>query len=143
MTNSKMTKVEAFELALVALKALETEEAETAYEIVEGEISRRKNAAKRAADKRAEKKAEGDAATEIIAGLIGEAPITVGEIVALYNEGLVDEPEITPNKVTARTKKLVDAGRIYRTTVKTSSGKKVAYSTIDPDAPEAEDEVEE
>ena len=81
--------------------------------------------AQKAKERAAKKAAEGDELMEAIANVLTDEPMTLAEIVdAVGADGL------TPNKVSPRAKKLVEAGRAVKTEVAKpeGKGKLVAYT---------------
>jgi len=90
----------------------------------EKEIAALDAKALKAKERAAKKAAEGDALMEAIAGVLDETPKTLAEIAALVGE------DVTPNKVSPRAKKLVEAGRAVKTEVTKpeGKGKLVAYT---------------
>ena len=79
---------------------------------------RREAAAKRAAEKRN----ESDELTETIYRVLSNDFMTLDEVVAAVNDETV-----TRNKVSARLGKLVKNEKVEKETIKTESGKKMAY----------------
>ena len=76
-----------------------------------------------AAAKRAEKKKEAsDALTEEIYGLLTETPMTIDEIVLV-----LDNEDVTTNKVAARLGKLIKADRVVKEAVRVDKRRKMAY----------------
>ena len=90
----------------------------------EKEIAALDAKALKAKERAAKKAAEGDALMEAIAEVLDETPKTLAEIAALVGE------DVTPNKVSPRAKKLVEAGRAVKTEVAKPEGKGrlVAYT---------------
>ena len=81
----------------------------------------RKN--EKAKERAAEKRAAGDELRARIEAVIGEEPITVNGII----EALGDA-DLTPAKVTARTKQLFAAGLIVKEPIKVENRKLMAYT---------------
>jgi hypothetical protein len=77
----------------------------------------------KAKERNAQKKAEGDALRATIAGLLTDTPQTIADIMAQ-----IDDPEVTPAKVTARLTQLRKAGEAYSVDVKVDSRKVKAYA---------------
>lgn len=118
--EKKVTKREMLE----QIKGRLTDAEEIAF--VETLITQLDNRAEKARERAAAKKVAGDELREDIYGVLGDTPRTIPEILA----ALGDE-DLTPNKITARLKQLVDLGRVGKEKVKTEAGEKMAYFTIE------------
>ena len=117
-----MTKREMYDVIAEVFATVDREDKEDVLEMVKKEVAALDRKAATARKKASEKKAAGDELRERISAVIGEEPITVeGILDALGEEGL------TPAKVTARTKQLVDLGVVEKKTVKIGDRKLMGY----------------
>lgn len=82
----------------------------------------------KARDRAAERKAKSDELRETLAGMLGDEPMTVNDLVAKINEGA--EKEITSSMVIARMGQLVKDERANRVTVKSGGRKIVGYVLV-------------
>ena len=117
-----MTKREMYEVIESVFSASENEHRDDVLAMVAKEkaaLDRKSESAKKRA---AEKRAAGDELRARIEGVISDEPITVNGII----EALGDE-DLTPAKVTARTRQLFAAGLIEKQTVKVDGRKLTAY----------------
>lgn len=78
----------------------------------------------KAKERAAEKRAVSDAMRATIAGVIGEEPITIPEIMAAIE---TEYPDVTPAKVVARVGILVKNGTVTKEQVKIDGRKLTAY----------------
>ena len=117
-----MTKKEMYGVIADVFATIDREDKEDILEMVRKEVAALDRKTASARKKASEKKAAGDELRERISGVIGEEPITVeGIIEALGEDGL------TPAKVTARTKQLIDLGIVEKKAVKVGDRKLMGY----------------
>ena len=126
----KMTKRDYFAGLVEIVKAnLVEDEAQAYLDFINREVAlldkRREEAQKRAAKKRA----VSDDLTEQIFDIIDAASGELVDVEAIMEN--LDIPDITRNKVAARTTKLVKAGRIEKESVKVDGKKRMAYRVAD------------
>ena len=118
-----MTKREMYDVIANVFATVDNENKDDILAFCEKEkaaLDHKNEAAKKRA---AEKRAAGDALRAAVYNVLGDEPMTVNDIlVALGDENL------TPAKVTARTRQLVAAGEIERTMVKVEGRKLTAYT---------------
>ena len=118
-----MTNREKFDVIAEVFATVDRADRDEILEFVEKEKAAldRKNAKAKA--KAAEKRAAGDELRARIEAVIGEEPITVNGII----EALGDS-DLTPAKVTARTKQLFAAGLIVKEPIKVEGRKLMGYT---------------
>lgn len=92
--------------------------------------------AEKARAKAAEKKVEGDELRERIFNILTDEYKTIADIVAE-----LDDPDVTPSKVTARLTQLTKAERVHKKDIKIDSRKLKGYA-VGGEAPVAEAEAE-
>lgn len=126
--DTKKTKAMKYaELREVVVQAVEDEALQAELiDFIDAEVAtleKRKASAKARADK---KKEESDALTEVIFNVMTEELQSVDQVVTAVAEA--GFAEVTRAKVTARVKKLVDAGQVEKGVLKgVDGGRKVAY----------------
>ena len=118
-----MTKREVYDVIANVFAGIDNEYKEDVLSLCEKEVAAldRKNV--KAKERAAAKREAGDALKEQIAGMLGEEPITIDEIVTE-----LDNPEISRAKVIARMTQLVKAERAAKGFVKVDKRKIVAYT---------------
>lgn len=136
----KMTKRDYFAgLAEIVKTNLTEGEGQIYLDFIDRELAlldKRKENAQRRAEK---KRAASDDLTEQIFDIIDAASGELVDVEAIMEN--LDIPDITRNKVAARTTKLVKAGRIEKESIKVDGKKRMAYRVADAEAVDV-DEVE-
>lgn len=117
-----MTKREIYDVIGTVFESMEHEHRDEVLEMIAKEKAALDRKNEKAKERAAEKRVAGDELRGRIEAVIGDEPITVNEIIdALNEEGL------TPAKVTARTRQLINAGIVGKETVKVDGRKLIAY----------------
>lgn len=120
---TKMTKREMYDVIATVFAATDREDREEIMAFVEKEKAALDRKNEKAKERAAEKRAAGDALKARIEELLNDEPITVnGIIVALGDE------DLTPAKITARTRQLVAEGIALKEQVKIDNRKLMAYT---------------
>lgn len=134
----KMTKRDYFAgLAEIVKANLAEGEGQIYLDFIDRELAlldKRKENAQRRAEK---KRAASDDLTEQIFDIIDAASGELVDVEAIMEN--LDIPDITRNKVAARTTKLVKAGRIEKEPIKVDGKKRMAYRVADAEAVEVAD----
>ena len=115
-----MTKREVYNVIESVFETLDNEYREDVLNLVAKEKAALDHKNEKAKERAAEKRAAGDALRERIEAVIGTEPITVNGILTALGE-----EDLTPAKVTARTRQLVAAGLIEKGQIKGEDGRKV------------------
>jgi len=100
--------------------------AEDIKNYVETTLAQLDNRAAKAAEKAAEKKAAGDEVRARIKAVLGNEPKTTADIVIALND-----PEITPARVTARLTQLVNLGEVEKAEIKIGDRKLMGYTVVE------------
>ena len=117
-----MTNREKFDVIGKVFENYDGVEREEILEFVEKQIAALDHKNAKAKERAAEKRAAGDELRERIFDIMNDEPITVdGILTALGDE------ELTPAKITARTRQLVQAGMVEKMPVKVEGRKLVGY----------------
>ena len=120
---TKMTKREMYDVIATVFAATDREDREEIMAFVEKEKAALDRKNEKAKERAAEKRAAGDALKARIEEILNDEPITVnGIIVALGDE------DLTPAKITARTRQLVAEGVALKEQVKMDGRKLMAYT---------------
>lgn len=120
---TKMTKREMYDVIATVFAATDREDREEIMAFVEKEKAALDRKNEKAKERAAEKRAAGDALKARIEKILNDEPITVnGIIVALGDE------DLTPAKITARTRQLVAEGIALKEQVKIDNRKLMAYT---------------
>ena len=120
-----MTKREMYDVIGSVFNTIDNEHKDEVLAFIEKEKEALDRKNEKAKERAAEKRAASDVLKGKIADVIGDEPMTVNAIL----EALEDE-DLTPAKVTARTKKLVSEGVISREMVKVDGRKLTAYVRV-------------
>ena len=120
-----MTQREFYEFATNVFTTVDVEGKEDALEYISKAIAALDAKNAKAKERAAEKRAAGDAMRATIQGVLGETPMTIPEIMAAIE---TEYPDITPAKVVARMKGLVDVDHAVKTIVKVDGRKLTAYT---------------
>lgn len=118
-----MTKREKFEVIGKVFAELDNEYRDEIMEFTAKEIAALDSKNIAAKKRAAEKRAAGDSLREAIHGIMTNEPKTVNDILSELGDD-----SLTPAKITARTKQLIDAGEVVKTTVKVDGRKLIAYT---------------
>lgn len=118
-----MTKREKYEIINRVFTELDNEYKDEIVNLCETEVAALDRKNEKARERAAMKKEAGDALREQIAGMLGNEPMTVEDIVAEIND-----PAITRAKVVARMSQLVKAERAAKDFIKVDKRKIVAYT---------------
>lgn len=117
-----MTKREMYEVIANVFATVDVENRDEVIDFTKKEIAALDRKNETAKKRAAEKKAAGDELRARVEAVIGEEPITVNGILEALGED-----DLTPAKVTARTRQLVAAGIITKEMVKVGDRKLTAY----------------
>lgn len=120
-----MTKREFYVFANDVFASVESEGKDEALAFISKEIAALDAKNEKAKERAAAKRAEGDVMKATIAGVLGDEPMTIAEIIEAIS---VEYPDITPAKVVARMKTLVADEVAAKKTVKVDGRKLVAYT---------------
>ena len=119
-----MTKREFYVFANDVFATVEVEGIDEAKAFIAKEVAALDAKNEKAKERAAAKRAEGDAMKAVIAGVIGDEPMTVNDIIAAIE---TEYPDVTPAKVVARMKGLVADEVVTKETVKVDGRKLVGY----------------
>lgn len=120
-----MTTREFYDFANTVFATIEDERTPEAIAFIEKSIAALDAKNAKAKERAAEKRAESDAMTATIGAAIGEAPMTINDIVAAISG---EYPDVTPAKVVARVKRLVDANEVVKNIAKVNGRKLTTYA---------------
>jgi hypothetical protein len=124
--EKKITKKEYFEMLKEIVNESNSENKGELIYFIESQIASIETKAAKAKERAAAKKAEGDALREAVKSVLTNEFQDAETITAL-----VDEEDVTKNKVIARLTQLVNLGEVEKTDIKNESGKtRKAYKLI-------------
>lgn len=124
--EKKITKREYFEMLKEIVNESNNENKGELIYFIESQIASIETKAAKARERAAAKKAEGDALRETVKSVLTNEFQDAETITAL-----VDEEDVTKNKVIARLTQLVNLGEVEKTDIKNESGKtRKAYKLI-------------
>lgn len=124
--EKKITKREYFEMLKEIVNESNNENKGELIYFIESQIASIETKAAKAKERAAAKKAEGDALRETVKSVLTNEFQDAETITAL-----VDEEDVTKNKVIARLTQLVNLGEVEKTDIKNESGKtRKAYKLI-------------
>lgn len=120
----KITKKQWFETIKGIIETAGADEELTAGAIafIDKQIAQLESRAEKAKERAAKTKADGDEMQVAVEAVITEEPQTLDQITAQ-----VEGEEVTRSKVVSRLKKLVDAGKVEKVSMKDGSRKVVGY----------------
>lgn len=120
-----MTKREFFVFANDVFATVDTEGKDEAIAFINKEIAALDAKNEKAKERAAAKRAEGDAMKAAIAGVLGDEPMTVNDILEAIS---AEYPDVTPAKVVNRVNGLVKDEAASKETIKVEGRKLVAYT---------------
>lgn len=123
--EKKMTKVEMYERIANVVRESDVEDADVILGFLSTQVAQLNAKSEKAKARAAEKKAAGDELRDMIYAVLSDDFQTIADIMAQ-----VEAPELTPAKVSARVSQLVRMGLVEKESVKTESGKAMAYRLI-------------
>lgn len=129
----KITKKQMFEGMIAYFEGADTELTEMQFvEFCKGQIADLDKKAAKAKERAAAKKAEGDELQELVESVLTEDLQTIADITTAVLQNLPEDADVSGAKVTARLKKLVDAGVAVKEQVTVEidgkKSKKMAYA---------------
>ena len=120
-----MTQREFYEFATNVFATVDVEGKEDAMAYIAKATAALDAKNAKAKERAAEKRAASDAMRAAIAGVIGEEPMTIPDIMAAIE---AEYPAVTPAKVVSRMKALVESEVVTKATVKVDGRKLTAYA---------------